>query len=147
MKTKLCLLTAVLFLFAIGCGKKEKPSEKFSGTYKVIDQWSSSKAEIGTGTLNYDLTIVPDGDEGVLLMNVNRTFNGVKAKVTDDAITIPSQPITSGSGTSYMINGYTGKLSENNLTLSFVYSDALYGYSVGEVTCAITGAKPKKEKN
>ena len=131
-------------MFVSGCGKVSA-SKKFVGTYTVSDAWSSSK--VGTGNLNYDMMITSDGDDGILLINANKTFSGVKATVSDDQITIPSQQITSNAGTKYMINGYTGKLKDNNLDLKFVYSDILYGSAVGEVECTITGTKQKSSSD
>ena len=145
MKIKLIILLSVLtVVFISGCSKVS-PSKKFVGTYTVTDAWSSSK--VGTGNLNYDMMITSDGDEGILLINANKTFSGVKATVNDDQITIPSQQITSNAGTKYMINGYTGKLKDNNLDLKFVYSDMLYGAAVGEVECTITGTKQKSSSD
>lgn len=145
MKLKsIIMLLMFTALFISGCSK-ERASDKFSGTYTVSDTWSSSK--VGTGNLDYDMIIVPDGDEGIMLMNVNKTFSGVKAKVSDETITIPSQQISSNAGTKYTINGYTGKLKENKLDLTFVYSDALYGYAVGEVQCVISGTKQKSSSD
>lgn len=146
MKTKLFILSAVLtMIFIAGCG--QKPSQKFAGVYSVTDDWKSSKTAIGSGNLEYDMTVVPDGDDGVLLMNVNKTFNSIKASVEGETMTVNSQIVSSNSGTKYKINGYTGKLKDNKLDLKFVYSDALYGDAVGEVECTITGTKPKSSKD
>ena len=148
MKSKLIVLSVMLALFIIsGCGKKD--NQKFAGVYSVTDDWKSSKTALGNGSLEYDMTVVPDGDEGtdVLLMNVNKTFNSVKATVEGDNITVNSQITTNISGTKYKINGYTGKLKDNKLDLKFVYSDALYSDAVGEVECSISGTKPKSSKN
>ena|SRR6266540_2088993 len=141
MKLKLIILLSVFsVIFISGCSK-ESASKKFAGTYTISDSWTSTK--VGSGNLDYDMIIVPDGDEGIMLMNVNKTFNGVKANVSEDQITVPSQQISSNAGTKYTINGYTGKLKDNKLDLKFVYSDALYGYAVGEVECTINGTKQK----
>ncbi len=146
MKAKLIILSVMLTLIIIsGCGKKD--NEKFAGVYSVSDDWKSSKTIIGSGNLEYDMTVVPDGDDGVLLMNVNKTFNSVKATVEGESITVGSQIIQSVSGTKYKINGYSGKLKDNKLDLKFVYSDALYGDAVGEVECNISGTKPKSSKD
>lgn len=137
-------LIAVL-LFASGCGKKEKPNEKFIGTYKVTDDWKSSRTEIGSGSLKYDLIIVPDGEDGLLLMNVNKTLNSVKAKVTDDIFTIPYQTSVSSTGKTYNVNGFTGKIVGDKLELKFAFNeDALYS-GIGNVDCNINGTKEKKE--
>lgn len=124
--------------------KKEKPNEKLSGVYKVVDNWSSSKTLIGSGTLQYDLIITPSGDDGIILMNLNRTLNGIKATViSDNEFTIPTQSTTSAAGNQYTVNGYRGKLTGNSLDLKFAYGDDLYASAIGTVDCAITGTKEK----
>lgn len=140
--TFVIILAAALFLF--GCGKKERPSEKLSGVYKATDNWSSNKTVIGSGTLQYDLIITPDGEDGLILMNVNRTLNGIKATViNDNEFTIPTQNATSAAGKQYTVNGFRGKLTGNSLDLKFTYGDDLYASAIGTVDCAITGTREK----
>src|SRR5438045_893345 len=115
-------LTAIILLTVIliaGCGKSIRPSDKFSGTYPVKDSWSSTKTDIGSGNLAYDLIIVPDGEDGIILMNVNKTLNGVKGKVKDNQFTIEKQTAKSIAGKTYTVMGQTGMLTENKLNLYF----------------------------
>lgn len=146
MKKQISFIIILMLALFAGCGKSERPSDKFSGTYPVKDSWSSTKSEIGNGNLAYDLIIVPDGDDGVVLMNVNKTLNGVKGKVKDDEITIEKQTAKSIAGKSYMVMGQTGRLIDNNKLVLFVsYSDEDYGNAIGEVRCDINGTKEKKQ--
>ena len=138
MKTKWMIPIVVLGLFYVSCGPA---SFKFSGIYSVSDSWTSSKTDIGTGNLEYDLTIVPDGNDGVILMNVNKTLNRVKAKVKGDELIVEKQVAVSSSGKAYAVLGQTGKLSDNKLVLKFSYSDTEYANGIGEITCEITGTK------
>jgi hypothetical protein len=146
MKKQISFIIILILAIFAGCGKSERPSDKFSGTYPVKDSWSSTKTLIGSGNLAYDLIIVPDGDDGVVLMNVNKTLNGVKAKVKDNQFTIEKQIAKSIAGKSYTVMGQTGMLTENKLNLYFSYSDEDYGDAIGEVRCDISGTKEKKQE-
>jgi len=142
MKTRLFMSLVVTGLFLTSCGGG---SLKYSGIYDVNDKWSSSKTDLGTGSLDYELIIIPDGADGVILMNVNKTLNRVRAKVKGDEIVIEKQTLQSVSGKTYTVSGKTGKLVDNKLLLTFVYSDVDHANSIGEITCDITGTKEKME--
>ena len=141
MKIKIAILISLFSIILISGCSKEPAGKKFAGTYTVTDAWKSTT--VGSGNLAYDMMVVADGDDGIMLMNVNKTFSGVKAKVSSDEITVGSQMISSNAGTKYQINGYTGKLKDDKLDLKFVYSDVLFANAVGEVECTITGTKQK----
>ncbi len=134
------ILTAVMLF---GCSKKEevKPNAKFIGTYQVQDVWGSSKYEIGSGRLEYELTIRPNGDSSVIIDNVNKTLLGVKASVRGDSLFIEKQTAKSSSGTTYDVDIEEGVLTGNNLKLDFIYSDLDRGNLIGLIAVTMDGVK------
>lgn len=139
MKTRLLILAAGLMMFS-ACGKKLKPTD-VAGSYAVADSWKSSIEMIGTGNLNYDLDIVADGEDGVILMNVNKTLSGVKGKLKGDEILIDKQTIASPSGNLYDVLPGKAKIMDQKIMLTFTYSDEERANGIGKVTCDIMGSK------
>ena len=130
--------------FVIGsCGKKEevKPNAKFLGTYQVKDVWGSSKSEIGSGSLDYVLTIKPSGDSAVIIDNINKTLMGVKGTVKGDSILIEKQTSKSSSGTTYDVDPETGVLTGKMLKLNFGYHDLDRANAIGYVVVTMDGVK------
>lgn len=142
-KHLLYLLMLIMAVSMFGCGKSQHPGYKFTGLYSVEDQWKSSKELIGNGNLEYDLIIIPYGEDGVMLMNVNKTLNKVKAKIDGDKLVFQKQTVKSAADKSYSVAEQTGTISENKLEMDFEYSDSNYGDLIGTVTCKITGKLEK----
>lgn len=148
MKTKLIIITlAISMLFVFGCKKKELPNAKFVGTYKVTDTWGSSKSEIGSGTLEYTLTITADGEDGIILDNVNKTLFGIKAKVSGDSLIVQKQTTTSKTGKTYEVDNKSGTMINNKLIIDFGYDDLNYGDAIGYVYAMIRGDKETKSQD
>ena len=146
MKSKLfIILFALVFIFC-SCGKKENPNAKFVGTYSITDSWGSSNSLIGSGTLEYTLTITDDGEDGIILNNVNKTLDGIKAKVSNDSFMISKQTVNSKSGKTYDVDAKTGTLSNNTLRIDFGYNDIDYGNLIGYIYCIISGKKESSSK-
>jgi hypothetical protein len=143
MKTKLAVLSFCIAVFIVfGCGKKkENPNAKFTGTYKVHDTWGSSKEFIGSGSLDYDLTITAEGEDGIILNNVNKTLDGIKAKVSGDSIIIKKQTVKSKAGKSYDVDEKTGTVTNNSLSLIFGYDDLDHGDAIGYIYAELSGVK------
>lgn len=137
----LLLIIAAVSMF--GCGKAQHPGYKFTGIYSVEDQWTSSKEFIGSGDLEYDLIIVPYGEDGVMLMNVNKTLNRVKAKIDGDKFVIQKQTVKSAADKSYSVVEQSGTLTENELEIDFEYNDSNYGDLIGTIQCKIKGKLEK----
>lgn len=142
---KTYLLTFLLvFVFIFGsCGKKEvvKPNAKFLGTYQVKDVWGSSKPELGSGSLGYVITIKPSGDSAVIIDNINKTLNGVTAKVQGDTLLIDKQSAKSTSGSTYDVDPETGVLTGKNLKVNFAYNDLDRSNLIGYVVLTMDGVK------
>ena len=85
MKLRLFIVLFSASLILFSCGKKENPNAKFVGSYKVTDTWGSSHSELGSGTLDYTITMTADGEDGLIINNFNKTLNNVKAKVSNDS--------------------------------------------------------------
>ncbi len=146
MKSKmLFVLLASLFIFC-SCGKKESPNAKFVGSYKITDSWGSSKAEIGSGTLEYTMTITADGEDGIILNNVNKTLDGIKAKVSNDSFMVKKQVVKSKAGQTYDVDEKSGTLSGSTLKIDFGYDDINYSNGIGYVYCIISGTKESSSK-
>lgn len=141
MRSRIWMM-AVAVLMVASCGKKAKPAD-VAGAYTVTDSWKSNKELIGNGTLNYDLEIVADGDDGVILMNVNKTLNGVKARIKGGEIVIEKQTLASASGNLYDVLPGTAKIVDDKLLVTFTYTDEARANGIGEVKCDIMGAKSK----
>lgn len=139
LRAVLVLFSAALILFA--CGKKENPNAKFVGTYKVTDTWGSSHSELGSGTLDYTITIKADGEDGLIIDNFNKTLNGVKAKVSNDSFYVSKQTAKSTAGKTYDVDEKAGTLSNGKLKIDFGYSDLDYGDLIGYIYCIIEGEK------
>ena len=146
MKEKLfVILFALIFIF-YSCGKKENPNAKFIGTYTITDSWGSSNSLIGNGTLEYKLTITADGEDGIIINNVNKTLDGIKAKVSNDSFMISKQTIKCKSGKTYDVDAKTGTLTENILKIDFGYDDISYGDAIGYIYCIMNGKKESVSK-
>ncbi len=138
------LAFVLIFTFVVtGCGKKEvvKPNAKFLGTYQVKDIWGSSKPELGSGSLEYVLTIKPSGDTAVIIDNVNKTLVGVTAKVKGDSLLIDKQTAKSSSGTTYDVDPEVGVLSGKDLKLNCGYNDLDRANLIGYVVVTMDGVK------
>jgi hypothetical protein len=148
MKIKLIIITLALsMIFVFGCKKKELPNAKFVGTYKVVDTWGSSKSEIGSGTLEYTLTITADGETGIILDNVNKTLFGIKAKVSGDSLIVQKQTTTSKTGKIYEVDNKSGTMTNNKLNIDFGYDDLNHGDAIGYVYAMIRGDKEVKSES
>ncbi len=144
IKTYLLTFLLVCTFVIGGCGKKEvvKPNAKFLGTYQVKDVWGSSKSEIGSGSLEYVMTIKPSGDSAVIIDNINKTLIGVTAKVQGDSILIDKQTAKSNSGTTYDVDPDVGVLTGGkNLKLNFGYNDLDRSNAIGYVVVTMDGVK------
>lgn len=147
IKMKKLFLTAsmILMVFALSsCSKKEdvKPNAKFLGTYKVQDVWGSSKEFIGSGRLEYELTIKPNGDSAVFIDNINKTLMNVKANVKGDSLIIESQTAKSSSGTTYDVDPEIGVLTAGkDLHIEFIYHDLDRGNLIGVIAVTMDGLK------
>jgi len=147
LRTKSIILTVItLIIFIAGCGKKENPNAKFVGSYQVTDAWASSKPEIGSGSLKYVMTITADGEDGIIIDNVNKTLYGIKAKVSNDSFYVQKQTAKSKSGNSYLVDEKSGSLTGNNLNIDFVYDDREKDNMIGYVYCIISGTKESSTK-
>lgn len=126
-----------------GCGKKEviKPNAKFIGSYQVKDVWGSSKPELGSGSLEYELTINAKGDSSVVINNINRTLMGVTAKVSGDSLIIDSQTAKSPAGKSYDVDVQYGYFDDGKLILNCDYNDLYRGDLIGAVAVTMTCTK------
>lgn len=126
-----------------GCGKKEviKPNAKFIGSYQVEDIWGSSKPELGSGRLEYVLTIKPSGDSAVIIDNINKTLVGVTAKVSGDSLIIDSQTAKSTSGTKYEVDKQYGYFDKGKLILNCDYNDLYLADMIGAVAVTMTCTK------
>lgn len=138
--------TALVLLFIAviaGCGKKEviKPNAKFLGTYQVKDVWGSSKPELGSGSLEYELTIKAKGDSAVVINNINRTLMNVTAMVSGDSLIIDSQTAKSPAGKSYDVDVQYGYFDEGKLILNCDYNDLYRGDLIGAVAVTMTCTK------
>ncbi len=142
-QTKLAVLIVLVLIFAAaGCGKKkEVPNAKFLGTYKVNDTWGSSKPLIGSGSLEYEMTITADGENAVILNNLNKTLDGVKAKVSGDSLLISKQTLKSKSGSTYDVDEKVGVLKGSNINIIFGYDDLNYADAIGYVYAELNGVK------
>ena len=141
------LLVCMLLLVFAGCGKKkENPNAKFIGTYETQDTWGSSKSEIGSGSLEYQMTITASGEDGVILNNVNKTLDGVKGTVKGDSLIIEKQTAKSKAGKTYRVDNVVGVLSNNTLTMDFGYDDLEYGEAIGYLFASVKGVKPETKK-
>ena len=146
MKTKLfVVLLSALFVF-YSCGKKEKANVKMAGSYKVSDSWGSSKSEIGSGTLEYTMTITADGDDGIIVNNVNKTLDGVKATVSNDSFHVKKQSVKSKSGKTYRVDEKSGTIKGNELKIDFGYDDLEQDNAIGYIYCIISGNKESSSK-
>ena len=143
IKTYLLTFLLICAFVVSGCGKKEvvKPNAKFIGTYQVKDVWGSSKSEIGSGSLEYVLTIRPSGDSAVIIDNVNKTLMGVKGKVQGDSLIIEKQESKSAAGKTYDVDPETGVIKGNKLTLNFGYHDLDKGNLIGYIVVTMDGVK------
>jgi hypothetical protein len=143
IKTYLFTFLLIVTFVIGGCSKKEevKPNAKFLGTYKVNDVWGSSKSEIGSGSLDYEMTIKPSGDTAIIIDNINKTLVGVKGRVQGDSVIIEKQVAKSSSGTSYDVDPETGVLNGNKLTLNFGYHDLDKGNLIGYIVVTMNGVK------
>jgi hypothetical protein len=142
MKTKSIILVAItLIIFIAGCAKKEKPNAKFVGSYQTSDTWGSSKDELGSGTLEYVMTIIADGEDGIIIDNVNKTLHGIKAKVSNDSFYVEKQTANSTRGNTYKVTEGSGTLTGNTLKFSFGYNDVESGNAIGYIFCRINGKK------
>ncbi len=141
MKGRIAVVLIAALLMG-SCAKKLTPKD-VAGSYAVADSWKSNKELIGTGSLSYDLEIVADGDAGVILMNVNKTLNGVKGLLKGDEIVIDKQTIASASGNLYDVLPSTGKIIDNKIVMTFMYSDEARANGIGEIKCDIIGSKGK----
>lgn len=144
MKNYIIIVAIFAFVFTLSsCGKKEavKPNAKFLGTYQVKDVWGSSKPELGSGSLEYVLTIKPSGDSAVVIDNINKTLNGVTGKVQGDSIIIDKQTAKSTSGATYDVDTETGVITGKNLKLNFGYNDLDRANMIGYVVVTMDGVK------
>lgn len=131
-----------------GCGKKEsvKPNAKFLGTYKVKDVWASNKTEIGSGSLEYELNIKPNGDSLVTIDNINKTLFGVRGVAKDDTLYILSQTGKSLAGRSYELDEQRGYIDGGKLVLNCDYNDLYIANLIGSVSVTMVGTKNTEEK-
>ncbi|MEO8514732.1 MAG: hypothetical protein ABI543_14325 [Ignavibacteria bacterium] len=143
IKTYLLTFLLICAFVVGGCGKKEvvKPNAKFIGTYQVKDVWGSSKSELGSGSLEYVLTIRPSGDSAVIIDNINKTLNGVTGKVQGDSILIDKQTSKSAAGSTYDVDPESGVLTGKNLKLNFAYNDLDRSNMVGYIVVTMDGVK------
>jgi hypothetical protein len=147
---KYYLVTLVLIAtFVIGgCGKKEteKPNAKFLGSYQVKDVWASSKPEIGSGSLEYELTIQAKGDSSVVIDNINKTLFGIYGVARGDTLYIASQTGKSKAGKSYDVGEQFGYFSDGKLVLSCDYHDLYLGNLIGSVSATMVGSRITESK-
>lgn len=141
MKLRLFIVLFSASLIMFSCGKKENPNAKFVGSYKVTDTWGSSKSELGSGTLDYTITITADGESGIIINNFNKTLNNVKAKVSNDSFYVAKQTATSPAGKTYDVDEKAGTVSNGKLKIDFGYSDLDHGDLIGYIYCIIEGEK------
>lgn len=148
MKLKLFLTVFLMMFVFFACSKKEKPNAKFIGTYQTSDSWGSSKPEIGSGSLEYVMTIKADGEDGekVILSNVNKTLDGVKGTIKGDSLIIEKQTAKSNSGKTYQVDNAVGTLSGNTLKIEFGYDDLDYGNAIGYIFSYVSGIKAETKK-
>jgi len=146
MKAKLfVILLCSVFVF-VSCGKKENPNAKFTGSYKITDSWGSSKPEIGSGTLEYTMTITADGEDGIIINNINKTLDGIKAKVSADSFMVKKQTVKSKAGQTYDVDEKSGTVTGNSLKIDFGYDDINYSNGIGYIYCIISGTKEAVSK-
>ncbi len=143
-KTIVILLSAIFIFYS--CSKKESPNAKFVGSYQITDTWGSSKSEIGSGTLDYTLTITADGEDGIIMNNVNKTLDGVKATVSNDSFHVKAQTVKSKAGKTYRVDEKSGTLSGKIFKIDFGYDDLDYGNAIGYIYCIINGTKESSSK-
>ncbi len=141
MKFKMFIVLFFVSLVLFSCGKKESPNAKFVGSYKVTDTWGSSKSELGSGTLDYTMTITADGENGIIIDNFNKTLDGVKAKVSNDSFMVAKQTVKSKAGKSYDVDEKSGSITNGKLKIDFGYSDLDHGNAIGYIYCIIEGDK------
>lgn len=136
-------------LVLTGCGKKENPNSKFIGTYDGKDTWGSSKPEIGSGSLEYTITIEADGEDGkkVILNNINKTLDGVKGTVSGDSLIIEKQIVKSKAGSTYQVDNAVGTITGKELKIDFGYDDLEYGNAIGYVFTYVSGTKKDSKED
>jgi hypothetical protein len=147
------LITRLLVLLlsvsgSFSCRQKTKPGG-VAGIYEVTDAWRETSSygsaddaydfrEIkDSGRVQYDLGIFPDGEEGLIFMNIHKTISGVKGILNDyGSFSVYEQVITIASGKTYVMHGW-GKLEDNRLDMTFFYRSGSSGYAL----CQIEGLK------
>ena len=147
---KYCLVTFMLIAtFVItGCSKKEteKPNAKFIGSYQVKDVWASNKTEIGSGSLEYEMTIKANGDSSVIIDNINKTLFGVNGVTRGDTLYILSQTGKSKAGKSYDVGEQYGYITDGKLILNCDYHDLYLGNLIGSVSATMVGTRKTESK-
>jgi hypothetical protein len=135
MKNTLYLgkLMMIIGLLIFSSCKKDADNEKFAGTYNML---------IGCGDPHI-MTVTLEGEKGINLNNFGDNGQGwvLKATVSGNDITIPSQTFSDGSGDLY-VSG-SGSLSGNSITLqlSIEYSDYTNSANDYSLDCSTTGTK------
>ncbi len=147
-KIYLATLLLVIGFSLSGCGKKEteRPNAKFIGSYMVKDVWASSKPEIGSGSLEYELTIQAKGDSSVVIDNINKTLFGIYGVARGDTLYIASQTGRSKAGKSYDVGEQFGYFSDGKLVLTCDYHDLYLGNLIGSVSATMIGTRITESK-
>ncbi len=147
-KYNFAILVIIFTLIFTGCGKKEteKPNAKFIGSYQVKDVWASSKPEIGSGSLEYELTIQAKGDSSVVIDNINKTLFGIYGVARGDTLYISSQTGRSKAGKSYDVGEQFGYFSDGKLVLTCDYHDLYLGNLIGSVSATMVGTRKTESK-
>ena len=118
--TYFLLLLGIYTTFtAFSCKKEKTPDrDKFLATYAVVEPCSS-----GNYTYSSSITTSSTSESEVLISNFGDFGESVRGTVSGSNLTIATQTLNSG-GTAVTINGGSGAINGNILTINYAYSVA-----------------------